>query len=155
MDGARFRYFESLSKTIHRSGRFELFKYLKLSFKDVGIEINSTSEVSKTFPGYVLPENFSSFPPHFKVVSFYADPATLLQMAYVLRRDSWLDKEGLYQRILLRAKIRNMRKYLTTDKRVFVNNIIVTLPKDTKLNDQKNHGANPNQTGRASVRESG
>ncbi len=142
MDGARFRYFESLSKTIHRSARFELFKYFKLGFKDVGSEVNNTSEVSKTFPGYVLPENFSSFPAHFKVVSFYADPATLLQMSYVLRRDSWLDKEGLYQRILLRSKIRNMRRYLTTDKRVFVNNIIVTLPKETKLNDPEHHGVN-------------
>ena len=63
-------------------------------------------------------------------------------MSYVLRRDSWSDEEGLYQRILLRKKISNMRKYLTTAKRVFVNNIIVTLPQETKLNDPKLHAKN-------------
>lgn len=142
LDGTKLRYFESLSKTIHRSARFEFFKYLQIPFEDIGEEINKSSVDFKTFDGHVLPENFSSFPPGFKVVSFYADPATLLRMSYVLRRDSWLDQEGLYQRILSKAKIRNMRRYLTTDKRVFVNNIIVTLPKNTKLNDPEDANKN-------------
>jgi DGQHR domain-containing protein len=142
LDGTKFRYFEALSKTIFRSARFELFKYFHLRFEDIGSEVDSTSSSTKIFPGYVLPENFSSFPANFKVVSFYADPATLLKMSYVLRRDSWLDREGLYQRILLRSKIRKMRRYLTTDKRVFVNNIIVTLPRDTKLNDAADRSKN-------------
>jgi DGQHR domain-containing protein len=60
----------------------------------------------------------------------------------VLRQDSWRDPEGLYQRVLIPAKIRSMRKYLLDVKRVFVNNIIVTLPPTTKLNDPASPGTN-------------
>jgi DGQHR domain-containing protein len=135
VDGAKFRYFDSLSKTIQRSARFELFKYLKLNFQEVGTQAHSTSAATKVFNGSILPATYSSFPSDFKVVSFYADPGTLLTMAYVLRRDSWRDQEGLYQRVLIRPKIRSMRRYLANQKRVFVNNIIVTLPSTTQLND--------------------
>ena len=103
----------------------------------VGPQVHTTSSQTKNFDGHVLPESFSSFPPNFKIVSFYADPDTLLSTAYVLRKDSWMDEEGLYQRVLIPSKIRNMRKYLTTEKRVFVNNIIVTLPALASLNDPK------------------
>lgn len=135
LDGTEFRYFESLSKTIHKSARYEFFKYLGLSFSEIGKEVKATSTSTRAFEGHVLPESFSSFPKDFKVVSFYADPATLLMMSYVFRRDSWRDEEGMYQRVLQKGRMNQMRKYLTTEKRVFVNNIIVTLPNDTSLNE--------------------
>lgn len=142
LNGTKFRYFDALTKTIHKSARFELFKYLDLDFKEIGHEIKNSSSTAKTFLGHVLPESYSSFPNGFKVVSFYADPNTLLTMAYVLRRDSWRDQDGLYQRVLLRGRMRQMRRYLTTEERVFVNNIIVTLPNDTKLNEPDDPGKN-------------
>jgi DGQHR domain-containing protein len=142
LNGAKFRYFDALARTIHKSARLELFKYLALDFKQIGSEVKTTSSTSRAFGGFVLPESFSSFPKGFKVVSFYADPNTLLTMSYVLRKDSWRDEEGLYQRVLMKGRMKEMRKYLTTEERVFVNNIIVTLPKETKLNEPGEEGKN-------------
>lgn len=151
LDGTKFRYFEALGKTIHKSARFEFFKYLGLKFNEIGKEIKTTSTSTKAFEGHVLPESFSSFPKDFKVVSFYADPATLLMMSYVFRRDSWRDEEAMYQRVLQKGRMNQMRKYLTTEKRVFVNNIIVTLPDDTSLNQVDGTGKNINPKSLTSV----
>ncbi len=135
LDGTRLRYFDALSKTIQRSAKHEFFNYLKVNIKKLGNRLHKTEDDSKNFSGYLLPEANSGYQKGFKVVSFYADPATLLEMSYVLRKDSWRDPDGLYQRILIGSKIKNMRKYLTNAKRVFVNNIIVTLPPQTIIND--------------------
>ncbi|WP_395136018.1 DGQHR domain-containing protein [Rhodanobacter sp. FW102-FHT14D07] len=142
LNGTKFRYFDALAKTIHKSARLEFFKYLKLDFKKIGSEIKSSSSNSRSFGGFVLPESFSSFPTGFKVVSFYADPKALLTMSYVLRKDSWRDEDGLYQRVLMKGRMKEMRRYLTTEERVFVNNIIVTLPKETRLNEPGEEGKN-------------
>ena len=135
LDGTTHRYFQALSKTIHQSARHELFKFLNIPFEEVGPQIHTAATRQQTFTGHLLPEAHSSFPAGFKVVSFYADPETLLALSYVLRQDSWRDPAGLYQRILIPSKIRSMRKYLLEVKRVFVNNIIVTLPPSTSLNE--------------------
>ena len=134
LDGTRLRYFESLSHTIQKSARHEFFKYLKLDYAEIGPQIHSPQNSSRSFPGHVLPEAHSGYPAGFKVVSFYAEPGTLLALSYVLRQDSWRDADGLYQRILIKSKIARMRKYLVNERRVFVNNIIVTLPANTALN---------------------
>jgi DGQHR domain-containing protein len=70
-------------------------------------------------------------------VTFLVEPQTLLEQAYVLRRDGWEDSECLYQRLLVKAKIQKMREYLASEGRVFVNNIIATLPDDTRFLDSK------------------
>jgi DGQHR domain-containing protein len=137
LDGTKFRYFSALGKTIHRSARFEFFKYLEIEFAKIGENVSKASLPSTTFAGYLLPETNSSFPKGFKVVSFYADPNNLLTMSYVLRRDSWRSEDGLYQRVLRKGRMNDMRKYLTTEERVFVNNVIVTLPADAAINDLK------------------
>lgn len=135
LDGTRLRYFDALSKTIHKSARHEFFNYLGVDLKRLEQRIHDSSDKSRSFQGYILPETNSGYPKGFKVVSFYADPATLLEMSYVLRQDSWRDDEGLYQRILVKGKIGKMRQYLTSAKRVFVNNIVVTLPNEAIIND--------------------
>lgn len=135
LDGTRLRYFDALSKTIQRSAKHEFFNYLKVNIKKLGDRLHKAEDDSKNFSGYLLPEANSGYQKGFKVVSFYADPATLIEMSYVLRKDSWRDPDGLYQRILIGSKIKNMRKYLTNAKRVFVNNIIVTLPPQSIIND--------------------
>lgn len=50
-----------------------------------------------------------------------------------------MDSEGLYQRMIDKKKIRSIRAHLKEKKRVFVNNVVVTLPHDTRLDD--NNGA--------------
>ncbi|WP_426663505.1 DGQHR domain-containing protein [Rhodanobacter aciditrophus] len=142
LDLTTFRYFDALVKTIQKSARFEFFAFLGLAYTEIGDQIKDSSNETKAFRGFLLPANFSSFPPGFKVVSFYADPNTLLSMSYVLRRDSWRDPEGMYQRVLMRGRMTEMRKYLTSQERVFVNNIIVTLPGPTMINDLHVSGKN-------------
>ena len=87
----------------------------------------------------MLPEAHSNLGKGFKVVSFYVDPAALLERAYVLRRDGWRDNTNLYQRMVSAKKIEQIRKYLYEEKRVFVNNILVTLTSEVKLLDNKDN----------------
>ena len=152
LDGTVFRYFEKLSKTIHLSANHEFFNFLKLDFSEIGAQVQKTSTSSAVFNGFLLPEANSSFPSGFKIVSFYADPGTLLAMSYVLRKDSWRDGEGLYQRILIPSKIRGMRRYLGAEKRVFVNNIVVTLPPSVSVNHPSNSSKNLDEAEQKKVR---
>jgi DGQHR domain-containing protein len=136
------RYFFALGKTIQRSARVEFFSYLRLKWNDIGPAVLAASGKTLNYTGQILPPSMSSFPTGYKVVSFYADPESLIAGAYVLRRDGWRDSSHLYQRILVSSKIKKMRRYLVDERRVFVNNVIVTLPADTALNDLDKKGAN-------------
>ncbi|MDD5765141.1 MAG: DGQHR domain-containing protein [Candidatus Marinimicrobia bacterium] len=128
-------YFLSIAKNIQKSSRFELFKFLGLSRQDIGI--NHGKEL-KTISGSVLPESPSGFPKGFKVITFYIDPETLIELSYVMRKDGWQDNDSLYQRMIIKNKIFSMREYLSIEKRVFINNIIVTLPSSTKFEQNGN-----------------
>jgi DGQHR domain-containing protein len=131
LDNARLQYFVSLSKTISRSALFEFLNFLKIDLAKYGIQSSAHSET--TFPGLYLPETPSGFKRGHKIVSLLMDPKTLLERCYVLRADGWRDSEALYQRLLVKNKIKEMRQYLKDEGRVFVNNVIVTFPSDTKL----------------------
>lgn len=136
MDQRVLSYFLSLSKTIKKSARFEIFKFLGVDFDKIGSQ--KSGAPSNEYTGLILPETPSGYPSGYKLVSFLIDPITLLRQSYVLRKDGWLDNDFVYQRILIGSKIMNMRKYLTGEGRVFVNNVIVTLPDDVKLVDIDN-----------------
>lgn len=133
VQGGTKKYFFSLGKTIQRSARVEFFSYIKLSWGDVGEGALTSSIQNHVYRGQLLPDSMSSFPKGYRVVSFYADPESLISGAYVLRRDGWRDNSHLYQRILVRSKIAKMRRYLVDHRRVFVNNVIVTLPANTDI----------------------
>lgn len=135
LSNTSLRYFTALRKIIHRSVRFELLKFLSLTLSDIGFRPSTDKH---TYNGFVVPETPSGFPAGFKLVTFYMDPKTLLELCYVLRKDSWEDTEGLYQRIMIRSKIRAMRTYLATSKRTFVNNVIASLPQQTRFHDADN-----------------
>jgi DGQHR domain-containing protein len=123
------KYFEKITRTIRLSARPEL-----LSF--IGIDPNAVRHdggfaptgSSDPYRGSVLPEEASGLPEGYKVVSFYADPAALLKRCFVLRRNGWRASTEAYQRMLLPSKIESLRKMVFKDKRVAINNLIVTLP---------------------------
>ncbi len=135
------KYFASIAKTIKRSSKHEFFDFLNIDFTNVGENVFLSSKVSTDeFSGHILPEEHSSFDEGYKIISFYIDAASLIRRAFVLRRDGWQNKDniGFYQRMLQPAKIKSMRKYLHEQGRVFINNIIVTLPIDQiKVYDEK------------------
>ena len=57
-----------------------------------------------------------------------------------MRQEGWREKEniGYYQRMFEAKKISSMRKYLTENSRVFINNIISTIAENQiKLFDRK------------------
>jgi DGQHR domain-containing protein len=140
------RYFNLIAKTVRESSKFELLAFLGLDKKDFADGVlNRSSDQFDVYHGSILPETYSNFGHGFKVVSFYVDPATLLQRAYVLRKYGWRDGDAVYQRMVSQTKIADIRKYLRDQKRVFINNIIVTLPDDTKLINQNGDTIDPNQ----------
>jgi DGQHR domain-containing protein len=141
---ASIRYFRELSASIKRSARFELFDFLNVPHSEIGSGgVLSQGASAVAFSGSVLPEAHSNFPPGFKIISFYISPGAVLSRAYVLRKDGWRDSEGLYQRMISRAKIESIRKYLRSNERVFVNNVILTLPDDAKLLDESSSEVDP------------
>lgn len=85
--------------------------------------------------GSVLPEHYSNYSDGIKIVTFYASPDLLLRTSYILRKQGWRDETGLYQRMINNRKITGIRKYLLSEKRVFINNIIATLPKEARILD--------------------
>lgn len=134
------KYFQSLTKVIKKSSKYEFFDFLHIPFKEIGDNIKSSSqESSEKFSGHILPEERSSFKEGYKIVSFYIDAESLLKRAYVLRQSSWRDIEniGHYQRMFVSTKIASLRRYLTDKKRVFINNIISSIATDKiKLYDK-------------------
>lgn len=144
MDYSVVRYFKLLTRTVRRSSRNEILAFLGVNYSQFGDRaVMSNPPAREPFPGSVLPESHSKFPQGYKVVSFYIDPAALLSRTYVLRRDGWRERNGLYQRMIIRGKIESVRRYLVEHKRVFLNNIIVTLPDGTKVLDQNDDTINP------------
>lgn len=127
---ASLQYFLRLSRTIRRSARYELFKFLNVELEDIAVAKRTELH---SYRALLLPEVPSGFPADHQLVSFLIDPKTLIERAYVLRSDSWRDQDALYQRLLVRSKIASMRDYLVQEKRVFVNNIIVTLPSTSRF----------------------
>lgn len=144
LDYPELRYFKSLTDSIKMSSLSELIDFLGIKLNELGSQGNiNTHSGSKSFQATVLPEAKSNFDKGFKVVSFYIDPETLLNQAYVLRRQGWRDSESVYQRMISKSKIDKIRKHLKSKKRVFVNNIIVTLDDETKLLDEEKNTVDP------------
>lgn len=133
-DYPRFKYFYNLSKVIGKTAKFEVFKFFELNYSQIGearIQAGLQAGGAIGYKGFLLPESDSNYPSGYKVLSFYIDPERLLEKSHVLRKDSWLDPDSTYQRMLIPKKIREMRKYLSEESRVYINNIIVTLPAST------------------------
>jgi len=140
LDYPELRYFKSLAECIKKSSLAELIDFLGIALDKLGVDGKIQTHTGSTnFVATVLPEANSNFDKGFKVVSFYIDPETLLRQAYVLRRQGWRDSSSVYQRMISKAKIDQIRKHLKSKQRVFVNNIIATLDDETKLlNSEKN-----------------
>ena len=136
------KYFKSLTNVIKFSAKYEFLEFLKINESYFGENIlSSTTGTTNCFSGHILPEEKSSFKEGYKIISFYIDAESLLKRAYVLRQEGWRQKEnvGYYQRMLDSKKISSMRKYLSEEKRVFINNIITTISEnDIKLYTDKN-----------------
>lgn len=142
LDYPTLKYFKGVSDAIKLSARSELLNFLGLSYDQVG---HGDGIAKQDVEGSLLPESYSNFKKGYKIVTFYVDAKSLLSRSYVLRKDGWRNDSGLYQRMIARAKVNSIRKYLRSEKRVFINNIIVTLPNETKLLDEKGNTVDPKE----------
>jgi DGQHR domain-containing protein len=133
LDYPILRYFRAITDAVKHSARFEIFKFFDLQFNEVGENVLKSKIAKTEIAGTILPEAHSNFKKGFKVVSFYIDPDTLLTYSYVLRKEGWRDEDEVYQRMIINSKINAIRKYLLKEERVFINNIIVTLPHQTRI----------------------
>ncbi|MBE0529993.1 MAG: DGQHR domain-containing protein [Rhodospirillales bacterium] len=131
LDFPFLKYFEKLASIVKVSAMNEMLDFLQIDPANVAKNgIFPKKSQSATYDGSILPESASGFPSGYRVVSFYADAAALLSRTYVLRRDGWRGSYQAYQRMLQGPKIEAIRKTLKAEKRVFVNNLIATLPSD-------------------------
>ncbi|MBR4811022.1 MAG: hypothetical protein IK039_04595 [Bacteroidaceae bacterium] len=148
-------YFKQLASVIKHSAKYEFFMFLNINHSDIGpIDVSSSS----VFQGDILPVEKSSFKSGYNVVSFYIDAESLMRRAYVLRQESWRysNAGGLYQRMIIGKKINSMRKYLSSEGRVFINNIIATISKGSaKLLDDNGNVIEIDNQGQFVGNESG
>jgi hypothetical protein len=139
LDYPLLKYFEKISSIIKLSAQAELLQFLDVEPAEVGQRGKFPKRgATDPYHGSILPEEASGYPKGYKVVSFYADAASLLERAYVLRRSGWRGSFEAYQRMLIPSKIEGIRGSLRANKQVAVNNIIATLPPDVNpINDGK------------------
>lgn len=65
---------------------------------------------------FAMPSSHTNYPADFAVVSFYADPLSLIERAYVMRRDGWEEPDLSYQRFVKAEKLLDMREYWPADR---------------------------------------
>lgn len=127
-------YFRELVQVISKSARYEILKFLKIEFSQLGeIRVSGQQTPSLKFQAFVLPGRHTNYPEDFILVSFYMDPKTLIEQAYVLRRDGWMNSAVSYQRFVKKRKLQQMRDYLAKEGKVFINNLIITLPNTVQV----------------------
>ena len=127
-------YFAWISKCIKHSARNEVFKFLKLERKDIGILSGSGSSENITAP-IIYPREFTGLKNGVRIVSFMMSAEKLLETCYVLRKDNWSDSMWLYQRLIKPQKIKKMRSFIEHNGAAFYNNIIVALPDNVVFKD--------------------
>lgn len=137
VDGGHMAYFRALSGSIKGAALFEWLDYIGFDFTD--FMPSKPTQMKQNYHGSLLPESHSNFNAGYKIVSFYVDPLNVLQRSYVLRKEGWKDTTGVYQRMIEKKKIEAIRNYLFNSKRVFINNIIVTLSDNTKILDENSN----------------
>ena len=128
-------YFHKMTKCIKRSIKYEIFKFLDLTNKNIGIDpTESSKKISATI---ISPEYTTGINNKVKKVSFMMSADMLIKNAYVLRKDNWEDSSLLYQRLIQEQKIKDIREFLLKKKEAFYNNIIVALPDDVEFHSSK------------------
>ncbi len=131
-------YFQWLVKGVKYSARNEIFRFLNLKNRDIGL-ISSSSESTQITAPIIYPREFTGLKNKVRVVSFMMSAEDLLNTCYVLRKDNWENSIWLYQRLIDNNKIKKIRDFLEVKGESFYNNIIVALPEDVSFIDVANH----------------
>ena len=127
-------YFKWIVTCIKLSARNEIFRFLELTNSQIGMVTSSTDSTSITAP-IIYPKEFTGLKSNVRIVSFMMSAEDLLNTCYVLRKDNWDESIWLYQRLIEKSKIKNIRGFLEDKGEAFYNNIIVALPDNVAFLD--------------------
>lgn len=127
-------YFQWLVKGIKFSARNEIFRFLNLKNKDIGLVSSSSSSAEITAP-IIYPKEFTGLKNKVRVVSFMMSAEDLLNTCYVLRKDNWEESIWLYQRLIDNNRLKKVREFIERKGEAFYNNIIVGLPDNIRFRD--------------------
>lgn len=120
-------YFDRLAKTIRRSAKTDLWRFLALDSNDIGA--TSVGAAAKAIDTTIIsPDDSTGFSNGVRLVSFMISADVLLRNAFVLRKDNWGYSTDLYQRLIDAGRIKKIRQYVAAEGSAFLNNIIVGLP---------------------------
>lgn len=131
-------YFQWLVKGIKFSARNEIFRFLNLKNKDIGLISSSSSNTEITAP-IIYPKEFTGLRNKVRVVSFMMSAEDLLNTCYVLRKDDWEKSIWLYQRLIDNNRLKKVREFIERKGEAFYNNIIVGLPDNVAFKDASGH----------------
>jgi DGQHR domain-containing protein len=135
VEQSTINYFYKMTQNIKKSAKSDIFRFLGLRADEIGVAVASSGK--KDIPATVIyPDDSTGLKNGIKVVSFMMSAESLLNNAYVLRKDNWEDSIQLYQRLIEKPRIHSIRKYLALKKTTFINNIIVSLPDGVTFQDE-------------------
>lgn len=134
VDSKALNYFDKLAKTIKRSARTDLWRFLELSSGDIGAATNASA--GRTIDTAIIsPDDNTGFNSGVRLVSFMIAADVLLRNGYVLRKDNWGYSTDLYQRLIDPNRIKTIRRFVASDDTAFLNNIIIGLPEEVAFKD--------------------
>ncbi len=134
-------YFHWIVQCIKLSSRNEIFRFLGVKNSQIGLVCSSSSSTQITAP-IIYPKEFTGLKNKVRIVSFMMSAEDLLSTCYVLRKDNWDDSMWLYQRLIDKSKIKNIRAFIELKGEAFYNNIIVALPDNISFVDSAHHYQN-------------
>lgn len=120
-------YFQWVVKGLHFSARNEIFRFLKIKLKDIGLP-KSSGSISEITAPIIYPKEFTGLTNKVRIVSFMMSAGDLLNTGYVLRKDNWENSIWLYQRLIDNNRLKKVRCFIEEKGEAFYNNIIVALP---------------------------
>ena len=129
-------YFQWIVQCIKKSAMSEVFRFLGVKSADVG-SISSSTDSSVITAPIIYPKSFTGLTNDVRIVSFMISAEDLLRTCYVLRKDNWTESIWLYQRLIDKTKIKNIRYFLEKEGASFYNNIIVGLPDTVRFKNSK------------------
>lgn len=131
-------YFQWLVKGIKLSAKNEIFRFLDLKSKDIGMISSSSGSAEITAP-IIYPREFTGLKNKVRIVSFMMSAEDLLNTCYVLRKDNWEESIWLYQRLIDNNRLKQVRNFIEKKGEAFYNNIIVALPDEVAFKDDEGH----------------
>lgn len=129
-------YFHRMAQCIKKSVRYEIFKFLNIASGEIGLISSESSKKSITAP-IIYPKDLTGLKNGVRIVSFMMSAETLIKTCYVMRKDNWEDAIWLYQRLIDKNKIKNIREFLIKNEETFFNNIIVGLPDSVRFENSQ------------------